>query len=332
MDALTASERAPRAADRRPARVLVADAHPALPLQRGGPASTPATGRCPHRPAPPRPRRVGDGRARPRRHDTVIGVAFDGTGYGTDGAVWGGEVLVADYKAFRRVAHLAYVAAGRRRRERAASLPDGAGPPVRRRRRVGSTTSRRCAACPADRARRAGPPARHRAGRACPRPAWADSSTRCASLVGRPAPVRLRGRGRDRARGARPRGAGRRPYAFGFAARPRRRAVARDRPGARRPGGRRRRVRRGGPAAVIAARVPQPVSRLWSPTSPTASGARTGLDVVVARRRRVPERACCSPGCSAPARTTVSACCGRGCSRPTTAASPSDRSWSAASG
>ena len=39
----------------------------------------------------------------------VIGVAFDGTGYGTDGAVWGGEVLVADYRGFRRFAHLAYV-------------------------------------------------------------------------------------------------------------------------------------------------------------------------------------------------------------------------------
>jgi len=39
----------------------------------------------------------------------VIGVAFDGTGYGTDGAIWGGEVLVADYKGFRRFAHLAYV-------------------------------------------------------------------------------------------------------------------------------------------------------------------------------------------------------------------------------
>ena len=39
----------------------------------------------------------------------VIGVAFDGTGYGTDGAVWGGEVLVADYKDFRRAAHLRYV-------------------------------------------------------------------------------------------------------------------------------------------------------------------------------------------------------------------------------
>ena len=39
----------------------------------------------------------------------VIGVAFDGTGYGTDGAIWGGEFLVADYASFRRVAHLKYV-------------------------------------------------------------------------------------------------------------------------------------------------------------------------------------------------------------------------------
>ena len=39
----------------------------------------------------------------------VIGFAFDGTGFGTDGCVWGGEVLVADYKGFRRAAHLGYV-------------------------------------------------------------------------------------------------------------------------------------------------------------------------------------------------------------------------------
>ncbi len=39
----------------------------------------------------------------------VIGVAFDGTGYGTDGAVWGGEVLVADYTGFERAVHLRYV-------------------------------------------------------------------------------------------------------------------------------------------------------------------------------------------------------------------------------
>jgi len=38
----------------------------------------------------------------------VIGVAFDGTGYGTDGAIWGGEFLIADYASFRRAAHLKY--------------------------------------------------------------------------------------------------------------------------------------------------------------------------------------------------------------------------------
>jgi hydrogenase maturation protein HypF len=41
--------------------------------------------------------------------EQVIGVAFDGTGYGDDGAVWGGEVLIADYKSYRRAAHLGYV-------------------------------------------------------------------------------------------------------------------------------------------------------------------------------------------------------------------------------
>jgi hydrogenase maturation protein HypF len=41
--------------------------------------------------------------------EPVIGIAFDGTGYGTDGAIWGGEVLLADYKGFRRYAHLGYV-------------------------------------------------------------------------------------------------------------------------------------------------------------------------------------------------------------------------------
>ena len=39
----------------------------------------------------------------------VIGVAFDGTGYGTDGAIWGGEFLVADFAGFVRHAHLSYV-------------------------------------------------------------------------------------------------------------------------------------------------------------------------------------------------------------------------------
>jgi len=38
----------------------------------------------------------------------VIGLSFDGTGYGEDGAIWGGEVLVADYKSYRRRFHLEY--------------------------------------------------------------------------------------------------------------------------------------------------------------------------------------------------------------------------------
>jgi hydrogenase maturation protein HypF len=40
--------------------------------------------------------------------ERVIGFAFDGTGYGDDGAIWGGEVLLADYGGFERVAHLKY--------------------------------------------------------------------------------------------------------------------------------------------------------------------------------------------------------------------------------
>ncbi|MCL2150158.1 MAG: carbamoyltransferase HypF [Dehalococcoidia bacterium] len=39
----------------------------------------------------------------------VIGVIFDGTGYGTDGTVWGGEFLHADISRYRRLAHLEYL-------------------------------------------------------------------------------------------------------------------------------------------------------------------------------------------------------------------------------
>jgi hydrogenase maturation protein HypF len=39
----------------------------------------------------------------------VIGIALDGTGYGTDGQIWGGEVMVAEDYQFERVGHFAYV-------------------------------------------------------------------------------------------------------------------------------------------------------------------------------------------------------------------------------
>jgi hydrogenase maturation protein HypF len=39
----------------------------------------------------------------------VIGVAFDGTGYGTDGTIWGGEFLIADLTGFERAGHFATV-------------------------------------------------------------------------------------------------------------------------------------------------------------------------------------------------------------------------------
>jgi hydrogenase maturation protein HypF len=41
--------------------------------------------------------------------EPVIGVTFDGTGFGSDGAIWGGEFLTGDYRGFRRAAHFRYV-------------------------------------------------------------------------------------------------------------------------------------------------------------------------------------------------------------------------------
>ena len=43
------------------------------------------------------------------RPGPVIGVSFDGTGYGPDGAIWGGEVLVASLTGYERAAHLEYL-------------------------------------------------------------------------------------------------------------------------------------------------------------------------------------------------------------------------------
>ncbi|MDF2878228.1 MAG: carbamoyltransferase HypF [Clostridia bacterium] len=40
--------------------------------------------------------------------DTVIGIAFDGVGYGSDGRLWGSEFLICNKKEFQRVGHLNY--------------------------------------------------------------------------------------------------------------------------------------------------------------------------------------------------------------------------------
>lgn len=43
------------------------------------------------------------------RSKTVAGIAFDGAGYGDDGAIWGGEFLVSNYSSYARAYHLKYV-------------------------------------------------------------------------------------------------------------------------------------------------------------------------------------------------------------------------------
>ncbi len=41
--------------------------------------------------------------------EAVIAITLDGTGYGTDGHIWGGEILLCTRKGFQRKAHLSYI-------------------------------------------------------------------------------------------------------------------------------------------------------------------------------------------------------------------------------
>ncbi len=151
-------------------------------------------------PAPPRPHRRGDGRARSALPTSeVIGFAFDGTGYGTDGAIWGGEVLVASYDGFERVAPPAVRAAAGRRRDdpqaaiaprwRTCGRPASSGRPISP--PFGVASERRAAPCcdASSNAARA----------ASPRRAWAGSSTPSARCSGVRHVVSYEAPGGDRA-------------------------------------------------------------------------------------------------------------------------------------
>ena len=131
---------------------------------------------------------------------TVLGIAFDGLGYGTDGAMWGGEFLVADFNGFERAAHLQPVplpggAAAVREPWRMALAWTARAAGTETAARLGAVLDPRWTQSPPSgcRWRRETPPPHHQRRQA----------VRCRRRPGRPAITgHLRGPGCDRARGA----------------------------------------------------------------------------------------------------------------------------------
>ena len=60
----------------------------------------------------------------------ALGVSWDGTGYGTDGTIWGGEFLLARGGSFERVARFQAIPPARRRSSDQATKPHRFGRPV----------------------------------------------------------------------------------------------------------------------------------------------------------------------------------------------------------
>ena len=88
-------------------RVVAADMHPdyaSTRLAEGWWAGGAAPVRVQHHHA-----HIASVMAEHRLRGRVIGVAFDGTGFGEDGTIWGGELLLCDETGYERLGHLAPV-------------------------------------------------------------------------------------------------------------------------------------------------------------------------------------------------------------------------------